>query len=386
MTKNQNQKPTVKADRLAVVILDFRQWSGTTVLRENDFKLGEEGKLPPKEVIAQLGQKNILDPKLLDRFNTIKSRAIRCLQDNGVSFLGGYAVPLDKAPDVLAQIDGFVRDYEAAKAEFIDRYDSLVEDWIRQNPGFAGELRAAKKSRAEVDSKIYARYSVVKVQPIEQDEQISRFNHDVDGLTERLLKAVAQTARRLSLGTLANAENGKSRVVSIRPVPSLRKISSKLSGLSFLDSGIAPIVDMIESLLAKIPANGRVSGSLFWETQAVVSVLSDVEKMKAIADGSLSLDLWKANFVPKEMRAPEAFELIPERQNEDGSIVDAAAEAAPALDAELQRFIQAHKNGSSGRGLSAQAEQSSSADAAVIAKQHGSASAPPMDEETSFFF
>ncbi|MBM6705276.1 hypothetical protein H6A60_12460, partial [Sutterella massiliensis] len=150
----------------------------------------------------QLGQKNILDPKLLERFNTIKARAVRYLQEKGVNFLGGYAVPLELASEVLARLDGYVHEYETAKADFINRYDAMVEDWIRQNPSFAQELLAAKKSRAEVDSKIYARYSVVRIQPIEEESQIERFNADVDGLSERLLQMVAQTAGKLSLGTL----------------------------------------------------------------------------------------------------------------------------------------------------------------------------------------
>lgn len=339
MSSKKTNLKSLKSEKLCVVIVDFRQWSGTTVLRETDFHLGEEGRLPPKEVIKQLGQKNILDPKLLERFNTIKARAVRYLQEKGVNFLGGYAVPLELASEVLARLDGYVHEYETAKADFINRYDAMVEDWIRQNPSFAHELLAAKKSRAEVDSKIYARYSVVRIQPIEEESQIERFNADVDGLSERLLQMVAQTAGKLSLGTLKG-----SKTTPIRPVPTLRKISSKLKGLSFLDAGINPIVDMIEALLAKVPADGRIAGPLFWETQAVVSVLADVERMKAIADGRLSLELWRENFVPDEAKPKETLELVPEMQMSDGTVVDVPkeplAESDLSLEAELKQFIR----------------------------------------------
>lgn len=359
----QNRRINVKADKLMVVILDFRQWSGTTVLRESDIKVGTDGKLPPKAVIAQLGQKNILDPKLLDRFNTIKARAVRFLQDNGVGFLGGYAVPIEKASEVVSVLDGFVEEYEHAKQDFMMSYDTLVDDWIRQNPDFAEELRAAKKSRAEVDQKIYAAYTAIRVQPIEENGQVDRFNQDVDGLADRLLKSVAQTAGKLSLGTLD--KSGKSS--AIRPVPTLRKISSKLKGLSFLDEGVEPIIEMIDALLAKIPADGRIVGPLFWETQAVVSVLADVQRMKAIADGSLSLDLWRENFVPEEARPTDELELVAEEQipmsvpetetqtvrPTKTDVVEAPIrnESQPSdnasdsldLDSELIRFIKAHR-------------------------------------------
>lgn len=359
----QNRRINVKADKLMVVILDFRQWSGTTVLRESDIKVGTDGKLPPKAVIAQLGQKNILDPKLLDRFNTIKARAVRFLQDNGVGFLGGYAVPIEKASEVVSVLDGFVEEYEHAKQDFMMSYDTLVDDWIRQNPDFAEELRAAKKSRAEVDQKIYAAYTAIRVQPIEENGQVDRFNQDVDGLADRLLKSVAQTAGKLSLGTLD--KSGKSS--AIRPVPTFRKISSKLKGLSFLDEGVEPIIEMIDALLAKIPADGRIVGPLFWETQAVVSVLADVQRMKAIADGSLSLDLWRENFVPEEARPTDELELVAEEQipmsvpetetqtvrPTKTDVVEAPIrnESQPSdnasdsldLDSELIRFIKAHR-------------------------------------------
>ena len=359
----QNRRVNTKADKLMVVILDFRQWSGTTVLRETDIKVGTDGKLPPKAVIAQLGQKNILDPKLLDRFNTIKARAVRFLQDNGVGFLGGYAVPIEKASEVVSVLDGFVEEYEHAKQDFMMSYDTLVDDWIRQNPDFAEELRAAKKSRAEVDQKIYAAYTAIRVQPIEENGQVDRFNQDVDGLADRLLKSVAQTAGKLSLGTLD--KSGKS--TAIRPVPTLRKISSKLKGLSFLDEGVEPIIEMIDALLAKIPADGRIVGPLFWETQAVVSVLADVQRMKAIADGSLSLDLWRENFVPEEARPTDELELVAEEQipmsvpetetqtvrptktdvveapiRNESQASDNASDSLD-LDSELIRFIKAHR-------------------------------------------
>lgn len=372
--RKQNRRVNTKADKLMVVILDFRQWSGTTVLRESDIKVGTDGKLPPKAVIAQLGQKNILDPKLLDRFNTIKARAVRFLNDNGVGFLGGYAVPIERAGEVVSILDGFVEEYEKAKEDFMKSYDTLVDDWIRQNPEFAEELRAAKKSRAEVDQKIYAAYTAIRVQPIEENGQVDRFNQDVDGLADRLLKSVAQNAGKLSLGTLD--KSGKSS--AIRPVPTLRKISSKLKGLSFLDEGVEPIIEMIDALLAKIPADGRIVGPLFWETQAVVSVLADVQRMKAIADGSLSLDFWRENFVPEEARPTDELELVAEEptpiepltsttpttsiteptteptvKTPEAEVVDETpirseskaddVQSALDLDSELIRFIKAHR-------------------------------------------
>ena len=124
---------------------------------------------------------------------------------------------------------------------------------------------------------------------------------------------------------------------------------------------------MIDALLAKIPADGRIVGPLFWETQAVVSVLADVQRMKAIADGSLSLDLWRENFVPEEARPTDELELVAEEQipmsvpetetqtvrptktdvveapiRNESQASDNASDSLD-LDSELIRFIKAHR-------------------------------------------
>lgn len=276
-----------EAARLCVVQINFRQWTGTSVLREEDFTVGTDGTLPPKEVIAQLGQKAIIDRKKLDVFAAIKARAVRYLQNHGVPFLQGWAIPLDKAEGILEKLDGFILEYEDARQRLIDKYDEWVESWIQQNPDFANQLRGSVKSRQEVARRISASYSAVRVVPISATEVV-KFNEEIRALGPALYRAVAQTASKIQVGSLDGSVT--------RPRPQIEKIREKLNGLSFLDAGITPLVSMIDGLLQKLPNGGKLDPQLFFELQAVVSILSDVDRMKAISDGRLKLDAWTQNF------------------------------------------------------------------------------------------
>lgn len=276
-----------EAARLCVVQINFRQWTGTSVLREEDFTVGTDGTLPPKEVIAQLGQKAIIDRKKLDVFAAIKARAVRYLQNHGVPFLQGWAIPLDKAEGILEKLDGFILEYEDARQRLIDKYDEWVESWIQQNPDFANQLRGSVKSRQEVARRISASYSAVRVVPVSATEVV-KFNEEIRALGPALYRAVAQTASKIQVGSLDGSVT--------RPRPQIEKIREKLNGLSFLDAGITPLVSMIDGLLQKLPNGGKLDPQLFFELQAVVSILSDVDRMKAISDGRLKLDAWTQNF------------------------------------------------------------------------------------------
>ena len=176
-------------EKLVVVHLDFRQWTGTTVFKESDFQIGDNGRLPPKAIIRELGSKNIIDPKSLERFNTIKQRARALLEQNGVPFMGGWGIPLDRAEEILKELKAHADEYESEKAEFLKNYDKKVEEWISQNPDFETQLRSAVKTAFEVDSRIYARFTAVRVAPVCDNDGLEA---EVGSLGDRLLKEALQ--------------------------------------------------------------------------------------------------------------------------------------------------------------------------------------------------
>ena len=53
----------MKMRKLFVVSLDFQIWTGSTVLRREDFRLGENGQLPPDDLVENLSCKKLIDTK-----------------------------------------------------------------------------------------------------------------------------------------------------------------------------------------------------------------------------------------------------------------------------------------------------------------------------------
>lgn len=63
----------LKAQKLCVIYLFFRQWTGTATMQRADYMIGKDGYLPPEEVTANYGQKRVIDPVHLRVFDTLKN-------------------------------------------------------------------------------------------------------------------------------------------------------------------------------------------------------------------------------------------------------------------------------------------------------------------------
>ena len=175
MTTNEVQGQKVAltknlAKKLAVVLLDFRQcfrqWTGASVLREEDFRLGVGGELPPENVIRDWGSKCICNPDSLKIFAAIKRRAERLLSAHGVAFMGGTAIPMEKSQAVLEKLSAIADDYNQAREAFLADYDRQMASWLAENSEFSEQLAKALLTRDEVRQRIHAKFHVFKVSPL----------------------------------------------------------------------------------------------------------------------------------------------------------------------------------------------------------------------------
>ena len=278
MTTQNDRK--AKLEKLCYIIPQFRVWTGQTVLREEDFRLGENGSLPPKGVIAELGMKNTVDPKTLNVFQTIKRRSYRLLEDNGIAWMGGFAVPIDRADDLTALLDGEVKAFEDATVEFLRDYDAHVEKWIRANPEFEEQLRSAVKPGEYVRNRFHAGYVAARLQPLSDNDEA--FGKEVDGLSSRLFESVGQLADRFFRESLCNKS-------VCRSAETLLRIRNKLDGLRFLDSRISPILELVDRVVSHLPSNGAVVKTSFttnlpsplrlWACPELKHMVEDVQRV-----------------------------------------------------------------------------------------------------------
>ena len=86
-------------------------------------------ELPPED-LASLGSKRIADPDSLKIFTTLKARAFNYLDRHGIRFMSGWAIPEDKAGDIIDELIRIRETFLHEKESFLADYDQSIENWI----------------------------------------------------------------------------------------------------------------------------------------------------------------------------------------------------------------------------------------------------------------
>ena len=184
-------EPTVLNDMLAIN-LDVNIWSARRKLNPEDFK---HAQLPPEQ-LASLGSKKICDPKELKIFGTLKSRAVSLLDKTGVRFLGGWAIPNDKADEVTQALQDIADEYYTAKSAFMQNYDKAITDWINNNKGWEKVISSSVVSADYVSKRIAFNWQTFKVaSPSKQTSLQAGLYTEVKELGTTLFDEIATTCR-----------------------------------------------------------------------------------------------------------------------------------------------------------------------------------------------
>ncbi|SOB58155.1 conserved protein of unknown function [Pseudodesulfovibrio profundus] len=266
-------------DNLMALNLDVNIWTARKKLTPADFGGAD---LPPEE-LASLGSKKICNPQELRIFGTLKARAVNLLDRTGVRFLGGWAIPEDKADDIVSELTVIRDDFLAAKEQFLNRYDEAVRDWISQHPGWESLIGSSTVSADYVRSRIGFKWQLFKLLPPTDDAVHQGLQDEVKDLGGTLFDEVAKAAT----DTWKRCFEGKDKVTH-KALSPLRSIHSKLSGLSFVEPRVVPVVDLLDTTFNRVPARGYIHGSVLVLLQGVVSLLRD--PVTLIAHGQKILD------------------------------------------------------------------------------------------------
>ena len=321
---NVNFDKTLPAfQRIIVVVLEFTQWTGTRAMHEKDFTVGANGKLPPKAVARSLGMKAIIDTAHLRVFDNIKHRAEIVLENCGVKYLSGWAIPEEKAPEIFRELDALVDRYNVEKAAFLANYDAYISEWAAANPEFATRILEAKFSREEIERRISAGYEPFRVSPV-SDEKASALEKSVSGLGNELISNVAQMSRAFFAQSFLGRERASKKTVS-----AVLKIRERLNGLSFISGAIAPLVAMIDQVVSQVPAEGYFAGEPFWKLATLVQTLGNEELLADIAAGRVKTD---GLVVTQEEQATNCSESLQQTQLAlDSSLLqEGASDPTPA--------------------------------------------------------
>lgn len=287
--------------------LSVRLWTGKKKLRHDDLHVQKDDLMP--EDLASLGHKKICDPAKLAVFGTLKRRMETLLQNNGVRFLGGYAIPETKVAEICTGLDEIVREGMEAKETFLNEYDQAVEDWIANHREWENAIRRAVTPKAVVESRISFGYEAFQILGCEAGEEDKPQNSGVakaaQGLSATLLEEVADDVEELFERSLMGKDSVNRRVLS--PIRTMR---NKLNGLSFVDPVVSPIIQTIDEVLAKMPAEGPISGADLSALNGLVFILSNPEKMRK--HGQMIIDGHSVNeLAPAPVEEPVTAETAP---------------------------------------------------------------------------
>lgn len=291
--------------------LSVRLWTGKKKLRHDDLHVQKDDLMP--EDLASLGHKKICDPAKLAVFGTLKRRMETLLQNNGVRFLGGYAIPETKVAEICTGLDEIVKEGMEAKETFLNEYDQAVEDWIANHREWENAIRRAVTPKAVVESRISFGYEAFQILGCEAGEEDKPQNSGVakaaQGLSATLLEEVADDVEELFERSLMGKDSVNRRVLS--PIRTMR---NKLNGLSFVDPVVSPIIQTIDEVLAKMPAEGPISGADLSALNGLVFILSNPEKMRKhgqmIIDGHSVIDALN-ELAPAPVEEPVTAEAEP---------------------------------------------------------------------------
>jgi hypothetical protein len=274
-------------DSLLALHLEVNIWTARKKLSPEDFA----GATLPPEDLASLGSKRVCDPEALRVFGTLKARAVSLLDRHGVRFLGGWAIPESQADVIVTELDQILQDFNAAKEDFLSRYDESVRDWIAKHSGWEQIIADSTVSADYVRSRmgfLWRLYRIVPPDPV--DPVMEGLKDEVASLGQTLFGEVSKTATEAWHKCFA----GKTEITR-KALSPLRTIHQKLSGLSFVEPRVSPVADLIHTAFEHLPKRGRIEGANLLMLQGLVSLLRDtdalIEHGQKIMDGTTSKDL-----------------------------------------------------------------------------------------------
>lgn len=288
MTTNNNVN---KTEQLFIASANFRIWSGQRKLDVLDINFGEGAERPSDDVV-ELGSKRIIDPKELNMFHRLKRETDRFLAAHGMTFLGGYACPIDKQDIIMEKLEEVRRQFASIKSDFLSTYSTKVNEWIEHvysvtsDVEFANKLKNSVLTESEVERRLAFDFQVFKLQPVSDDEA-DKLEHRISGLGEDLIDEVIAGANKF-----ASTLFGKDRV-AVTTRMTLVSIRDKVDGLAFLNGNLKHLADLISDTLRgyQLHSEGRfITAPFLYQVMATAFILSDREKINAWANGSIDID------------------------------------------------------------------------------------------------
>lgn len=315
-------------DSLLALNLDISLWSARKKLTLEDF-----GNVPlPPEDLATLGSKRIAPPENLRIFGALKARAFNFLDRHGVRFLSGWAIPKNKAADIIKELCAIRDEFNAQKEAFLQEYDELIQLWIQKHAAWGNIIAGSTVSPEYVRARMGFKWQMYKVAPLVEHQEEDAvphagLNEEVENLGNTLFGEVSRTADDI----WNRVYSGRTEVTH-KALSPLRTLHNKLMGLSFVEPHVTPVADIIHMALNRVPKKGNISGNDLLTLQGLVCLLRDTPALMAHARKVINgygpatvLDALLAD--AQNLPASAAWDSVCETEEENTD--DAASDDAP---------------------------------------------------------
>lgn len=258
--------------KIVLVNIGCGVWSGYKRTTDNDL-LKMKANLPKGGVITK-GGKMIFPTDLLTPFNNLKKEINRKLASVGVSALGGSArvIPSTQVDEIQNFITDSKHKFDNLLDDFVDAYDANLEKHINgiQEPIVREIVSGSTLDKIEAARRFRFTSDVFKIVPTVGDGEGL-----VSNLANKLFTEIATAARE----AYEKSFQGKPRVGQ-RALNQIIAMRDKMAGLTMLDGeNIQPLVNSIDEVLNKMPADGWIEGVNYSALIGLVMMLCEPEDM-----------------------------------------------------------------------------------------------------------
>jgi hypothetical protein len=296
---------TSNTERLILVQLRISSWSGQKGLQKSELPQAIVNGLPPDD-LARLGQKRLVDPKMLNPFDKIRRRAHRNCEMIGVNRGAAcYLVPEMSIKDLEQFLIDCQHEFNKEATEFVSQFDAHVEQWLS---GF-GEWKDALMRQVPDSNTVHGRFSfdwmIFDVMPSAESSKSAKesFDKELESARSKLFDEVSEAARTVVDTFFIGRDYVTQRVIKDHLMP----LADKLSGMSLLTQLALPLSRQIQDVIEGLPKTGRIHGNGYSELQALIMMLSDSDRAEKHAKALLNGE------------APSLFDLTALPENQAGS-------------------------------------------------------------------
>lgn len=275
MTQQTMMEATV-LDAVVLVQLDIR---ASDLSVKVDPKKDLQGVALPPSVLMSTGVKHYVDPALKAPFAKLKKRAERLCGEVGFPLLKGWALPKDKAPEVLKELKAMASEYVNEANDLKAKLPAEFVKWEAAHPGWE-HLFHDRPTPDAIHARYRFRHPMYRMRPAGEDgDDVLNDALGVTGgsLLEAILEDVAASANEI----LAKTFEGRSEVTG-RCLSAIAALGKKLTGFAFIDPLVLPVATMIGEVIGNIGnmGNSRLDVTHTSALRGLLQMLAEPEKLR----------------------------------------------------------------------------------------------------------